>query len=76
MRGHLEEYLCLASLPVLLFGQHTFTNAFTAFLFTFLLVIIILKKNTASEGERGFDCIMIKNHHVKNLQLTILGSQT
>lgn len=74
MRGHLEEYLCLASLPVLLFGQHTFTNAFTAFLFTFLLVIII-QKNTASEGERGFDCIMIKNHHVKNLQLTILGSQ-
>lgn len=33
---YLEEYLCLASFPVLLFREHRFTDALRAFLFTFL----------------------------------------
>lgn len=36
LRRYLEENLCLSSLPVSLFSDHSSTNAFAAFLLTFL----------------------------------------
>lgn len=37
VQQHLQEYLRLPGLPVLLFDEHRLTDAFTALLFTLLL---------------------------------------
>lgn len=53
VQQHLEEYLGLASLPVVFSSKHSFTNALAAFLFAFLLNQKQTKDLTKHAGKRS-----------------------
>lgn len=69
VRQHLEEYFCLADLPVVFCRKQSFTNALTTSLFAFL-----------SEHEHhAYKVREVEDRMRKILyhaQLTVLGSQT